>query len=162
MATTENMESRITITVPAGTFKDCVREHASRACTNPSDITDKSGALEWESCKDTSDGELVASDALPRQSDIASFVGKHHREPRKQTCLRWRKSARRAATKTALEEVPGKATSMKIERSTASTMSTPSRSIATKGRSRKMSSSTSSQERWWARISNRCSRRPRP
>ena len=37
---TENMEKGITITVPAGTFKDCVRTR-EYSLTNPSDITDK-------------------------------------------------------------------------------------------------------------------------
>ncbi|WP_235782696.1 PepSY domain-containing protein [Bradyrhizobium murdochi] len=110
---TENMESGITITVPAGTFKDCVRTR-EYSLTNPSDITDKWWCPEVGLVKDTSDGELVASDALPG-TDIASF-GKHHREPRKQTVPPVAKVSSSEATETALKEVPGKVTSMKIER----------------------------------------------
>lgn len=110
---TENMESGITMTVPAGTFKDCVRTR-EYSLTNPSDITDKWWCPGVGLVKDTSDGELVASDALPG-TDIASF-GKHHREPRKQTVPPVAKVSSLAAKETALKEVPGKVTSMKIER----------------------------------------------
>jgi uncharacterized membrane protein YkoI len=110
---TENMESGITITVPAGTFKDCVRTREN-SLTNPSDITDKWWCPGVGLVKDTSDGELVASDALPG-TDMASF-GKHHREPRKQTVAPVAKVSSLEAKETALKEVPGKVTSMKIER----------------------------------------------
>ncbi|HSH93743.1 MAG TPA: PepSY domain-containing protein, partial [Roseimicrobium sp.] len=77
-------------------------------------ITDKWWCPGVGLVKDTSDGELVASDALPG-TDIASF-GKHHREPRKQTVPPVAKVSSLAAKETALKEVPGKVTSMKIER----------------------------------------------
>lgn len=110
---TENMESGITITVPAGTFKDCVRTR-EYSLTNPSDITDKWWCPGVGIVKDTSDGELVASDLVPG-SDMASF-GKHHREARKQTVPPVAKITGMQATEIALKEVPGKVTSMKIER----------------------------------------------
>jgi len=110
---TENMEEGITITVPAGTFKDCVRTR-EYSLTNPSDITDKWWCPGVGLVKDTSDGELVASDALPG-TDMASF-GKHHREPRKQTVPPVAKVSSPDAQEIALKEVPGKVTSMKIER----------------------------------------------
>ncbi|MGH8646720.1 MAG: PepSY domain-containing protein [Gammaproteobacteria bacterium] len=110
---TENMETGITITVPAGTFKDCVRVR-EYSLTNPSDITDKWWCPGVGIVKDTSDGELVASDALPH-TDMSSF-GKHHREARKQTTPPVPKVTSQQATEIALKEVPGKVTSMKIER----------------------------------------------
>ena len=110
---TENMEKGITITVPAGTFKDCVRVR-EYSLTNPSDITDKWWCPGVGIVKDTSDGELVASDALPG-TDMSSF-GKHHREARKQTAPPVAKINGVQATEIALKKVPGKATSQKIER----------------------------------------------
>jgi len=110
---TENMEKGITITVPAGTFKDCVRTR-EYSLTNPSDITDKWWCPGVGIVKDTSDGELVASDALP-DTDMSSF-GKHHREPRKQTQPPVAKVSSGEARKIALEVMPGKVTSMKVER----------------------------------------------
>jgi Peptidase propeptide and YPEB domain len=110
---TENMESGITMTVPAGTFKDCVRTR-EYSLTNPSDITDKWWCPGVGLVKDTSDGELVASDALPG-TDMSSF-GKHHREPRQQTVPPVAKVSSPDAQEIALKEVPGKITSMKIER----------------------------------------------
>ena len=74
----ENMEAGIEITVPAGTFKDCVRvrEQGLRrtAATSPT----RSGVRWLESCIDTSDGKLIVSNALPKDnpaSDVSS-VGK--------------------------------------------------------------------------------------
>ncbi len=110
---TENIEKGITITVPAGTFKDCVRAR-EYSLTNPSDITDKWYCPGVGIVKDTSDGELVASDALPK-TDMSSF-GKHHREARKQTTPPVAKVSSQQAREIALKEVPGKVTSMKIER----------------------------------------------
>jgi uncharacterized membrane protein YkoI len=110
---TENMEKGITITVPAGTFKDCVRTR-EYSLTNPSDITDKWYCPGVGIVKDTSDGELVASDAVPG-TDIASF-GKHHREAKPQTVAPVAKISSAEAQKIALKTVPGRVTSMKIER----------------------------------------------
>lgn len=110
---TENIEKGVSITVPAGTFKDCVRTREN-SLTNPSDITDKWWCPGVGLVKDQSDGELVASDALPN-TDLASF-GKHHRESRTQTTPPVAKVSGIQATEIALKEVPGKVTSMKIER----------------------------------------------
>lgn len=110
---TENMEKGITITVPAGTFKDCVRT-LENSLTNPSDVTNKWWCPGVGLVKDESDGELVASDALPH-TDMSSF-GKHHREARKQVTPPVAKVTGLQATEIALKEVPGKVTSMKIER----------------------------------------------
>ncbi len=110
---TENMEKGITITVPAGTFKDCVttREYSLK---NPALISDKFWCRGVGIVKDTAEGELVASDALPG-TDMSSF-GKHHREARKQTTPPVAKVSSQQARETALKEVPGNVTSMKIER----------------------------------------------
>jgi hypothetical protein len=109
---TENMETGITITVPAGTFKDCVRTR-EYSLTNPSDITDKWWCPGVGIVKDTSDGELVASDALPK-TDMSSF-GKLLAK-QNQTKPPVPKVTGMQATDIALKEVPGKVTSMKIER----------------------------------------------
>lgn len=110
---TENMETGLTVTVPAGTFKDCVRAR-EYSLTNPSDVTDKWYCKGVGIVKDSSDGELVASDALPK-TDMSSF-GKHHREPHKQTKPPVAKVTGLQAKEIALKEIPGKAKSMKIER----------------------------------------------
>jgi len=109
----ENMETGITLVTPAGKFEKCVRVR-EYSLTNPSDVTDKWWCPGVGIIKDTSDGVLVASDALPN-TDMASF-GKHHREPRKQTVPPVAKISGLKATEIALKEIPGKATSMKIER----------------------------------------------
>jgi hypothetical protein len=108
-----NMETGITITVPAGTFKDCVRVR-EYSLTNPSDVTDKWYCPGVGLVKDTSDGELVASDALP-DTDTSSF-GKHHRNPVKTIKPPVAKVDGLQATEIALKEIPGKASSLKIER----------------------------------------------
>jgi hypothetical protein len=110
---TENMEAGITVTIPAGTFKDCVRTR-EYSLTHPSVTTDTWYCPEVGIVKDTVDGELVASDALPH-TDMSSF-GKHHREPRKKTVPPVAKVSSARAREIALKEVPGKVTSMKIER----------------------------------------------
>jgi hypothetical protein len=110
---TENMETGIEITVPAGTFKNCVRTREF-SLTNPSDVTDKWWCSGVGIVKDTSDGELVASDALPG-SDTAS-VGKYHRNPVKVVTAPVAKIDGIQATEIGLKKVPGKANSVKIER----------------------------------------------
>lgn len=110
---TENMEKGITLTVPAGTFTDCVRTR-EYSLTNPSDVTDKWWCPGVGIVKDSSDGKLVASDALPG-TDMASF-GKHHREAPKQIASPVARVTSQQATEIALQEVPGKVTSTKIER----------------------------------------------
>jgi len=110
---TENMEKGLSITVPAGTFEDCVRTREN-SLTNPSDITDKWWCPGVGIVKDQSVGELVASDALP-QTDMSSF-GRHHRQNAAQTTPPVAKITDSQATEIALKEVPGKVTSIEIER----------------------------------------------
>jgi uncharacterized membrane protein YkoI len=64
--------------------------------------------------KDTSDGELIASDALPN-TDMSTFA-QFHRNPVKRTEPPVAKVTGLQATEIALKEIPGKATSQKIER----------------------------------------------
>jgi uncharacterized membrane protein YkoI len=110
----ENMETGLTVTVPAGTFEDCVRTR-EHSLTNPSEPpTDSWWCPGVGLVKDTVDGELIASDAVPG-TDMSSF-GKHHREGRKQPKPPVAKVTGEQATAIALKEVPGKATSLKIER----------------------------------------------
>jgi hypothetical protein len=110
---TENMETGLTVTVPAGTFKDCVRAR-EYSLTNPSDVTDKWYCKGVGIVKDTSDGELIASDAVPG-TDMSSF-GIYHRNP-KQPKAPVAKVTGPQATEIAIKEMPGaKAKSVKIER----------------------------------------------
>jgi hypothetical protein len=109
---TENMETGITITVPAGTFNNCVRTR-EHSLTNPSDVTDKTWCPGIGIVKDTSDGELVLSDAIG--SDMSSF-GKFHRNPVKKVIPPNAKVNGIEATAIALKTVPGKPNSTKIER----------------------------------------------
>ena len=110
---TENMETGITMTVPAGTFKDCVRVR-EYSLTTPSDITDKWWCKGVGIVKDTSDGELIASDALPN-TDTSSF-GKYHRNPVKMIEPPVAKINGLQASEIALKVIPGKVTSTEIER----------------------------------------------
>jgi Peptidase propeptide and YPEB domain len=110
---TENMETGITITVRAGTFKDCVRTR-EYSLTNPSNNTVDSWWCPGVGIvKDTLDGELVASDVLPNtdMSQFGKLLAKQN-----QTTPPVPKVTGMQATEVALREVPGKVTSMKIER----------------------------------------------
>jgi uncharacterized membrane protein YkoI len=109
----ENIETGVTITTPAGTFENCVKVREF-SLTNPDDITDKVWCRGIGLVFDTSDGKLVASDALPH-TDTSSF-GKHHREGRKQPTPPVAKVTGQQATEIALKEVPGVVTSVVIER----------------------------------------------
>jgi hypothetical protein len=109
----ENMEKGIKMTVPAGTFDDCVRVR-EYSLTTLSDITDKWYCKGVGIVKDTSDGELVASDALPG-TNMSSF-GIYHREGHKQTKPLVAKINAAQAAEIALKEIPGKVTSTNIER----------------------------------------------
>jgi uncharacterized membrane protein YkoI len=112
----ENMEAGIEITVPAGTFKDCVRVR-EQGLLNLTDITDKIWCPVVGVVLDTSDGKLVVSSALPKDnpaSDV-SGVGKLRDKPLKYTPP-VAKITGDQATKIALERIPGKVTSLKIER----------------------------------------------
>src|SRR5262245_19661779 len=70
----ENMEAGIEITVPAGTFKNCVRVR-EQGLQHLNDITDKVWCPVVGVVYDTSDGKLVVSNALPKNnpaSDVSS------------------------------------------------------------------------------------------
>jgi hypothetical protein len=110
---TENMETGIEMTTAAGTFTGCVRVR-EYSLTNPSDITDKWWCPGVGLTKDTSDGELVASDALA-STDMSSF-GYLHLNPVKLVTPPVPKIDGTEATKIALKEIPGEANSVKIER----------------------------------------------
>jgi uncharacterized membrane protein YkoI len=112
----ENMEAGVEFTVPAGTFKNCVRVR-EQGLLNLQDITDKIWCPVVGVVFDTSDGKLVVSSALPKDnpaSDVSS-VGKLRDRPLKYTPPVAKISGDQA-TKTALALIPGKVTSLKIER----------------------------------------------
>jgi uncharacterized membrane protein YkoI len=112
----ENIEAGIEITVPAGTFKGCVRVR-EQGLQDLTDITDKIWCPGVGIVLDTSDGKLVASNALPKSnpaSDVSS-VGSLRDKPLKYTPPVAKISGDQA-TKIALGAIPGKATSVKIER----------------------------------------------
>ncbi len=112
----ENMETGIEITGPAGTFKNCVRVR-EQGLINLKDITDKIWCPVVGVVLDSSDGKLIASAALPKDnpaSDVSS-IGKLRDKPLKYTPPVAKVSGDQA-TKIALAEIPGKATSVKIER----------------------------------------------
>jgi hypothetical protein len=112
----ENMEAGVEITVPAGTFKDCVRVR-EQGLINVHDITDKIWCPGVGVVSDTSDGKLIVSNALPKEnpaSDVSS-VGKLRDKPLKYTPPVAKVSGVQA-TKIALEKIPGKATKLTIER----------------------------------------------
>jgi hypothetical protein len=112
----ENMEAGIEITIPAGTFKGCVRVR-EQGLINPREITDKVWCPGVGVVSDTSDGNLVVSNALPANnpaSDVSS-IGKLRDKPLRQKSPVAKISAAEA-TKIALERMPGKATDVKIER----------------------------------------------
>jgi len=108
----ENMETGVTITVPAGTFKDCVRVR-EQSLLDLKDITDKVYCPKGGLVYDTSDGKLIASNQIPG-SDVSS-IGKHLKETQKYTPPVAKVSGDQA-TQIALKTIPGKATSVKIER----------------------------------------------
>jgi uncharacterized membrane protein YkoI len=112
----ENMESGIEMTVPAGSFKNCVRVR-EQSLLNLSDITDKIWCPAVGVVHDTSDGKLIVSNALPKDnpaSDVSS-VGQLRDKPLKYTPP-VAKISGTEATKIALGLMPGKVTSLKIER----------------------------------------------
>jgi uncharacterized membrane protein YkoI len=111
---TENMESGITITTPAGTFEDCVRVREQNL-TYIDDVTDKVWCPGVGIVSDTSDGKLVASDILP-DTDTSSFGKFHLAENKPQFDPPVAKISGQQATEIALKKVPGEATSVSIER----------------------------------------------
>ena len=109
----ENMEAGVKIATPAGTFENCVRVR-EQGLLNIKDITDKVWCPGIGIVYDTSDGKLVASDAVPN-TDIASF-GKFHREKPAGFTPPVAKISGSQATQIALKAVPGQARAVSIER----------------------------------------------
>lgn len=112
----ENMEAGIEITVPAGTFKNCVRVR-EQGLINLEDITDKVWCPQVGVVLDTSDGKLVASSALPKSnpaSDVSS-IGKYLATPLKYSPP-VAKVTGEQATQIALKVFDGTPTKLTIER----------------------------------------------
>jgi len=112
----ENIEADIETTVPAGTFKGCVRIREQNLL-DLKDITDKIWCPVVGNVSDTSDGKLIVSNALPKDnpaSDVTS-VGKLRDKPLKYTPPVAKISGDQA-TKIALARIAGKATNLTIER----------------------------------------------
>jgi hypothetical protein len=112
----ENMESDLQITVPAGTFKSCVRVREQNLI-DLKDINDKVWCPEVGVVSDTSDGKLVVSNALPAGNPASnvSSIGKPRDKPSKLKSAAAKISADEAK-KLALGRVPGKVTDITIER----------------------------------------------
>jgi peptidase YpeB-like protein len=112
----ENMEAGMTVTVPAGTFENCVRVREQNLM-DLRDITDKIYCPNVGIVSDTSDGKLIASDALPPGhpgSDVSSF-GKFLRNPLPYTPPVAKVTSDQAQA-IALKTIPGKANAVEIER----------------------------------------------
>jgi Peptidase propeptide and YPEB domain len=113
----ENMEDSLQITVPAGTFKGCVRVR-EQGLIDLKDINDKGWCPEVGIVSDTSDGKLVVSNALPSSNPAsnASSIGKAPSKPAKQKSAAAAKISAEDAKKIALQRVSGKVTDVTIER----------------------------------------------
>jgi hypothetical protein len=111
----ENIEENMTITVPAGTFKNCVRVREQNL-KDLKDITDKVWCPGVGLVFDTSDGKLVASSALPHTQAALATFGKHHREKPPAFKPPVAKVSGNQASEIALKVVPGKVNSVSIER----------------------------------------------
>jgi uncharacterized membrane protein YkoI len=112
----ENIEAGIEATVPAGTFKNCIRVREQNLL-DLKDITDKVWCPTVGVVSDTSDGKLIVSNALPKDNPAAdvSSVGQLRDKPLKYTPPVAKVSGDQA-TKIALARIPGKATNLTIER----------------------------------------------
>jgi peptidase YpeB-like protein len=113
----ENLEDGLQITVPAGTFKGCVRIR-EQGLTDLKDINDKVWCPEVGIVSDTSDGKLVISNALPSSNPASnvSSIGKLRDKPGKQKSAAAAKITAEDAKKIALQRVSGKVTDVTIER----------------------------------------------
>src|SRR5262245_48810119 len=110
----EIIETGIEKTVPAGTFKNCARIR-EQGVINHSEVTDRIWCPEVGLVADSSSGELIASNALPPSdpgADVSSF-GKYLANVRPPPEP---KITKEQATETALKEMPGRVTSVVIER----------------------------------------------
>lgn len=111
---TENQELDITFETPAGTFKNCLRTREQNL-THIDDVTDKVWCPGIGLVFDTSDGYLIASDAIPG-SDTSSFGKFHLAENKPQFDPPVAKITGQQATEIGLKAVPGKASALSIER----------------------------------------------
>lgn len=111
----ENIEENVTIKVPAGTFKNCVRVREQNL-KKLKDITDKVWCPGVGVVFDTSDGKLIASSVLPETATLLATFGKHHREKPPAFTPPVAKISGKEATEIALQVIPGKANSLVIER----------------------------------------------
>ena len=111
---TENVATGLTVTTPAGTFKNCVKTR-EYSLISPSDVSDKI----W--CKGVG---LISDTARWRPGRVRCLAQHGHVQLRKnppaEVCNADQaagcKNQRIAATEIALKQVPGKANSIKIER----------------------------------------------
>ena len=111
----ENLESGMTYTTPAGTFENCVRVR-EQSLTTHDDVTDKVWCPGVGLAMDTSDGKLIASSALPDTKEVLASFGKFHLNPPKKIVAPVPKVDERSAIEIALKEVPGEVKSVQIER----------------------------------------------
>jgi len=112
----ENIEAGVEMTVPAGHFKNCIKVREQNLI-DKKDITDKVWCPNVGLIFDTSDGMLVASNALPASdpaSDVSS-IGQFLRNPLPYNPPVAKVSGDQA-TQIALKTIPGDPTSVKIER----------------------------------------------
>jgi hypothetical protein len=110
----ETIGKSIEKAVPAGTFKNCVRIR-EQGVINHKDITDRIWCPGVGLVADSSSGELIASNALPPShpgADVSSF-GKYLDNVRPPPVA---KITPQQATETALKTMPGRMTSVVIER----------------------------------------------
>jgi hypothetical protein len=109
----ENIEAGLTVTVPVGTYKNCVRVR-EQSLRDLADITDKVYCPGVGLVSDTSDGKLIATDVIAG-ADMSS-IGKFHREKPAQFKPPVAKINGNQASEIALKVIPGKANSVAIER----------------------------------------------
>lgn len=109
----ENIETDYTMATPAGTFTGCVKVR-EQDLNDLEDVTIKVWCPNVGLVYDSSDGYVVASDAIAG-TDIERF-GIWHRTDRSDFKTPVAKISGEQATRIALDEVPGEATSVAIER----------------------------------------------
>jgi hypothetical protein len=110
----ETIEANVETTVPAGTFRNCVRVR-EQGLINYREVTDRIWCPQVGLVADSSSGQLVGSNALPAAhpgSDVSSF-GKFLVNAKPPPVP---KVTREQATETALKAMPGRMTSVVIER----------------------------------------------
>jgi Peptidase propeptide and YPEB domain len=110
----ETLETGIEKVVPAGTFKNCARIR-EQGLVAQKEITDRIWCPQVGLVADSSSGQLIASNALPPShpgADVSSF-GKYLANVRPPPVA---KITPQQATETALKIMPGRMTSLVIER----------------------------------------------